>query len=133
MGGSITTGPATGFLTIWSELGPIGFIVYFGLWLYALFRVSLQCWRKQYQDIYQEILGLTFISAGVMLSCVFFLAPFLHHAFLSSSFWILAALVWVPYRPNAEAPVSTPQRRVARWGHNVPGPRPVAFPRRGLQ
>ncbi|AKJ65527.1 hypothetical protein [Kiritimatiella glycovorans] len=96
LGGSITTGIVTALLTIWSEMGPIGFVLYWWLWGYALYRIYNQYSRNMYCDPYQNALALGFVAYAVTMFGIFALAPLLHVAFLTNAFWLWAAILWVP-------------------------------------
>ena len=54
-GDSISQQVVTGFLAIWSELGPIGVLLFFGLHVYALRRVWRQVAQGRYEDRYRPL------------------------------------------------------------------------------
>ena len=94
--GSIAGGPMTGVLTIWSELGPIGLLLYFGFHLYAVVRVAKAVRRNAYTDPAQRILAEAFPPVMAMLIGLNILADHLWLVFLTTGSWIWAACVWTP-------------------------------------
>jgi len=95
-GGSISGGPMTGVLTIWSELGSLGLLLYYGLHLYALIRVSKAVRRNAYSDPAQRILAEAFPPIMTMMIGLSIIADYLYLAYFTSGLWIWAACVWTP-------------------------------------
>jgi hypothetical protein len=96
LSGSIAGGPMTGVLAIWSELGPLGLLLYFGFHLYALFRVAKAVRKKAYSDPAQRILAEAFVPVIAMIIVLNILTDYLYLAFFNSGVWIWAACVWTP-------------------------------------
>ncbi len=95
-GGSIAGGPMTGILTIWSELGPVGVALYWGLFIYAFVRVIRNIRHNRYSDPYQRVLAEAFPPVLLMMFMLNIIADYLYMAFLSNSLWLWAAVVWTP-------------------------------------
>lgn len=95
-GGSIAGGPMTGILTLWSELGPLGLFLYWGLQVYAAVRIGRAVRRGKYTGRYKRILAEAFPSAMMMLVGLNFLADYSFLAFMNGGIWIWAACVWTP-------------------------------------
>jgi hypothetical protein len=94
--GSIINGPMTGVLAIWSELGPLGLLLYFGFHLYAFFRVAKAVRIKAYSDPTQRILAESFLPVMAMIIMLNILTDYLYLVFFTSGLWIWAACVWTP-------------------------------------
>lgn len=95
-GGSIMQQLITGAGSIWGEIGPLGFALYFGLYVYSIIRVFRQIRRDKYSNIWQEILATAYIPFAVNLLTVNFLTDIFYDDFLFGGLWIWTALVWTP-------------------------------------
>ncbi|NKB23696.1 MAG: hypothetical protein GKR87_04835 [Kiritimatiellae bacterium] len=93
-GGSITGGPMTGILSIWSDLGPLGFMVYWGLHLYTIYYITFKSRRGHYTDFYQRVFSQAFPSVMGMYIVLNILTDYIYLAFMSGGVWFLAACVW---------------------------------------
>lgn len=102
-GGSITGMAHAGALAIWSELGPFGYLLYWGIHVVAMLRVWRRIQRRHYVDPYQQMLAEAFVPTMLMWLALSFLADFAHNAFLQGGVWIWAACVWTPAEPEGEA------------------------------
>ncbi len=98
-GFSITGGPMTGILTLWSELGFFGLLLYWGIQLYAAVRVARAVRAGAYTDRYQLILAESFPPTMIMLIMLNFIADYSYLAFMNNGIWIWAACVWTPNKP----------------------------------
>ena len=105
--GSITEYPYTGMTTIWGELGPVGFLVYWGLHVYASFHVYLQLKRRQYKTFHQHVLAQAYVSVMIMYIGLNTILDFANHAFLSNGIWIWAGCVWYPLETRSNKPNNT--------------------------
>lgn len=105
-GGSITGGPMTGILALWSELGPLGVLFYWGIQIYAAVRVMKQVHRNLYVNRYQRVLAQAFGPTLAMMILLNVIADYSYLVFLTSNLWIWAACVWKPVggQPAKEAP-----------------------------
>ncbi|MDP6630900.1 MAG: hypothetical protein QGH42_13680 [Kiritimatiellia bacterium] len=94
--GSILQAPRSGFITLWGELGPLGCLAYWGMYIYAAIHVLRQLRRNAYSDFYQRICAEAFIPAMVVFIVLNTLRDALILAHLNSGLWIWAAAVWKP-------------------------------------
>jgi hypothetical protein len=96
LGGSILTIPMTGFISLWGELGPVGFALFWGCYVYAGLRVH----RKLKADLYTSTIQATLAEAFVPTVFAFIglnsLIDGVNLAHINQPIWIWAALVWVP-------------------------------------
>ena len=104
-GGSITGGPMTGVLAIWSELGLLGLLLYFGFHLYALFRIAKAVRGKAYSDPTQCILAEAFPPVMAMIIVLNIITDFFYLVFFTTGLWIWAACVWTP-APTWKSPAA---------------------------
>ena len=95
-GGSITGIPYSGMLAIWSELGPLGYLLYWGLHLYAMWHIWRQVRRGGYEDLYRSILAQGFCLTMLTWLILNFMSDFCHVRLLHGGLWIWAAVVWNP-------------------------------------
>ena len=86
----------SGVLAIWSELGPLGLLLYFGFHLYALFRIAKAVRGKAYSDPTQRILAEAFPPVMAMIILLNIITDYLYLAFFTGGLWIWAACVWTP-------------------------------------
>jgi hypothetical protein len=94
--GSVVYSPTSGFIALWGDLGPFGFLVYWGLHVYAALRIWRQSRRGLYRDTWRAALAEAFVP-----TCIIFLGingimdavPIKH---LTLGLWIWAAVVWAP-------------------------------------
>ncbi len=103
-GGSITSGPMTGVLTLWSELGPLGVFFYWGIQVYTAVLVGRQVRRNQYTNRYQRVLAEGFVPTLTMVIILNIIAEYSHLVFMTSNLWIWAACVWKPIQPKTIEP-----------------------------
>jgi hypothetical protein len=100
----------SGILSIWSELGVAGYLLYLSLYVYVVWRVILRLIKNRYRDVFQRVLAEGFVMAMLM----FLLIAVLQDVFWASSFtvglWIWAAMVWDPVEPEEEKTDNGEQR-----------------------
>lgn len=96
--GSILQHPVTGYVAIFSELGLIGFLLYVGLYIYAVARITRQLIRREYTQSGQRLLAQIYVVASAVFGMVNVLADFFYVDFFQVSIWLLAACVWSPHR-----------------------------------
>ena len=101
-GSSITGYPQAGVLALWSELGPLGCILYWGLHVYAMIWVVRNVRRKAYTSKYGQIFAESFVPVMGMWIALNFFDDFAFSAFLQGGIWIWAAMVWDPAPPDEE-------------------------------
>jgi len=94
--GSIISHTRTGFLAIWGDLGPIVFLLYWGLHVYAILRVGRAYRRGAYSDPWQQALALSFVPAMLLYLMVAFMTDLIHTALWGFYPWVWAAMVWMP-------------------------------------
>ena len=102
LSGSITQNPHCGALGIWSETGPIGFALFFGMHVYAALRISRQYRRGAYRDSVRRILAsaiLPSMASWLLLSLVW---DAFHMSILQCGLWAAMAVVWDPDPPEQE-------------------------------
>ncbi|MFH1111421.1 MAG: hypothetical protein V1790_19815 [Planctomycetota bacterium] len=102
--GSISAAPTTGLLTLWTELGPLGMLLYWGVQAYAAMRVGWAVRRGRYKGRYKRILAEAFTPTMMMLLGLNVLTDYAFIAFMNGGIWIWAACVWTP--EESEVPPS---------------------------
>ncbi len=94
LSGSFTVYPYAGFLSIYGDLGIIGFLLYYGMLLYAMIHIFHNIKRNIYLDKWQLIAAQAVIPVvGMWIALSFIWDVFTLH-FLNASVWILIALAW---------------------------------------
>jgi len=109
LGGSIMTIPMTGFITIWGELGVFGFLMFWGLHVYAIQRVWRRLRTGQYIHRMQQILAEAFVPTMTMFIVLNILVEAIAIMHIFIPLWIWAAIVWNPYleEESVEPPAET--------------------------
>jgi len=93
----------SGVLSIWSELGVAGYLLYNSLYFYVIGRVARQMIRNQYRDVFQRMLAEGFVMAMLMFLVVSFLSDILWVLSFTVGLWIWAAMVWDPVEAEEES------------------------------
>jgi hypothetical protein len=118
IGGSIIAHTHTGLLSIWSDMGPIAFLLYWGAHLYAIGRVWRAYYYGSYQHPWQRAVAQAFIPVMTLYLMVAFMTDLVHTALWGFIPWVWAATVWTPIRQTEQAqPEVVPAMSPAR----VPG------------
>ncbi len=99
--GSIAGYPNAGYAAVWGDLGPIGFVIYWGLHLLAITRVWRQVRKGQYEIFYQHVLAKAFVPSMFLYLGLNLLLDFASMLYVSNGIWILAASVWTPLQHAA--------------------------------
>jgi hypothetical protein len=100
--GSIIMVTRTAYLAVWSDFGPIAFLLYWGSHVAALIRV-LGFYRKNaYQHPWQRAFALSFIPVMMLYLAVAFMTDIVHTALWGCIPWTWAAIVWSPIRVEEE-------------------------------
>lgn len=107
-GFSITSGPNTGFIALWSELGPFGFILYWGLHVFVMLRVRRQVKRKAYVNPHLQALADAFVPIMGMWLVLSAIVDYNYIPYLHGGLWIWAAIVWRSDQPTGDAPTPAP-------------------------
>jgi hypothetical protein len=97
---SITGSFYSGILSVWSELGVVGYILYMGLYIYAIRRVIWRLLRNQYTDLFQQVLAEGFVMAMLLFLLVSLLTDIFWGKSFTAGLWIWAAMVWDPVAPE---------------------------------
>lgn len=101
--GSVVFGTGSGMIALWGEVGPLGFLLYWGFYAYAAFRVWRLARRHAYRDSYRQTLAEAFVPTTIVfvaVNCLFDAIALLH---LTLGFWIWAAAVWNADSAETEA------------------------------
>jgi len=104
-GGSISSVPWTGMITIFGELGPFGLLLFWSAYIYAALRIWRQSRAGMYVSKYRIILAEAFVPTMAAFIVLNVLLDTILHAHLNTGLWIWGALVWYPC-PDAEPPAS---------------------------
>ena len=96
----------SGILSIWSELGVVGYMLYMGLYISLIVHVGLRLRRNQYTEPVQQVLAEGFIMAGLLFLMVSFMADIFWAKYFAGGLWIWAAMVWDPVVPEGKKPES---------------------------
>lgn len=103
-GSSIMESTYSGLVSLWSEIGALGYLIYQGMCFLVAFRVWKNLRRKRYTSIPQKILAESFIPAMLM----YFISSFLTDAYYLDAWtvtlWAWAGLVFTPIRVDDEKP-----------------------------
>ena len=94
-GNSIMESTHSGLVTLWSEVGVVGFLLYQALSLMVLFRIWKNLKHKVYHNVYQLILAEAFVPAMVL----YIISSFLTDAYFLDAWlliWIWAGFVLSP-------------------------------------
>lgn len=126
-GFSITSGPNTGFIALWSELGPFGFILYWGLHVFVMLRVRRQNRRKAYRDPHLQALADAFVPAMGLWLVLSAIVDYNYIPYLHGGLWIWAAAVWRSDQPAAAAEPLKPVPAAAAPARRAPRPRFFEF------
>jgi len=100
-GASITQQPAGGYISLWSEIGVIGFIYFQMLYLMPLFHISKHLWRGNYKHKSQRILAEAFLPTCLVVMQASFMADIYWSALFYFLLMVWAGFVFDPI------PVST--------------------------
>ncbi len=94
VGGSITQHVTTGVSAIYSEFGPLGFLLFFGLHALALFHV----WRLFRKGAYRSPLRRAFAEAFIPTMLLYLglnvISNFFENTFMQIGVWLWAGMVW---------------------------------------
>ncbi len=96
VGGSVTQHVTTGVSAIYSEFGPLGLLLFFGLHGLAAVRVLRQLRRDAYQSVVRRALAEAFIPTMLLYIGLNLISDFLSSTFLQVGVWCWAGLVWKP-------------------------------------
>jgi hypothetical protein len=117
--GSITTGPNTGILTYWSELGPPGIFLLVLVYYKALRKSGRLRKSDRVTDKYQLAFIRTLPSVFTTMLAIALLRDLFYIAWLIGTVWIWAVLAMIPLgiKPLAAGPETgaLPQTPVNRW------------------
>jgi hypothetical protein len=109
--GSVLSSPRSGFITIYGELGPMGFFLFWGGYLYVVWVIFRQLIEGKYIDTSREIMAAAFIPSMLVLVLLNILLDSVRGLHLNLGMWIWAAMVWRPCKPaevNEAVPDSKP-------------------------
>jgi hypothetical protein len=101
--GSILVTPHAGFLAIYSDIGLLGCLLYYGLHLMAIIRIWRLYKLNKYVLFWQKSLAYSMIPVVVWWLLLSSIVDVFHFDFLTSSLWGALALVWLPYK-NEDRP-----------------------------
>ncbi len=99
IGGSITQHVTTGLSAIYSEFGPFGFLLFFGLHGMAVAHVYRQFRKGAYRSPVRRALAEAFIPTMLLYIGLNLISDFLSDTFLQVGVWLWAGAVW---KPDAE-------------------------------
>jgi len=119
-GGSITGIPYSGALAIWTELGPVGYLLYWGLHVYAMLRFRRFVKRKAYTDPFRHVLAEGFVLTMPAWLILNFLSDFCYVRFLHGGLWIWAAVIWDPDEPRHDEDGGSARRDLGPERASVP-------------
>lgn len=86
----------SGILSIWSELGVGGYLLYMAFYIYLLLHVSVMLARAKYPDPFQLMLAEGFVMAALLFLLCSFLGDVFYLRYFGSGLCIWAAMVWDP-------------------------------------
>lgn len=100
LGNSIMQSTYSGLVSIWSETGIVGYIVFLYLHLYVLLRIIKLLWNEAYSSRNQRILAETFVPTMVLYLISSLLLDTLHMDFWLVPIWVMAGFVWTPLKAD---------------------------------
>ena len=92
----------SGILSIWSEIGMVGYVLYTGLYIHLILHVLFKLRRNQYAEPVQIVLAEGFVMAGLLFLMVSFMADIFWAKYFAGGLWIWAAMVWDPVVPEGK-------------------------------
>jgi len=96
---SVLGHPSAGILTLWGELGPLGYLLYLGLYVYAAIRVYRHVRGEVYVSPYRRVMAEAFVPMMAVFVLISFLSDEFVFVHLNVGLWIWAACVWNPPEP----------------------------------
>lgn len=128
-GSSITQSVISGISAIWGDLGPIGALLFFGLYVIPVRRVWRHLKAQRYADPYQRLMARVFMPFMAMILFVTLLQDNFWNDLLQCSVFVLGAYLWDP----AQAPGVPAAGATAPPGSGPPRPlSPVRPPPRRM-
>lgn len=112
----------SGILSIWSELGVLGYVLYTGQYIYLFLHVVLRLRKNQYRDVFQRMLAEGFVMALLTFLLGNFLQDIFWVSYFAGGLWIWAAMVWDPVAEEEE------EKTDVRDQTSAVGFRPVGLP-----
>jgi len=94
--GSFTVYPYAGFLSIYGDLGIVGFLLYYGLFVFILIRIYRNLKHNVYLNKWQLIAAQAVIPVMLMWIVLSLIWDVFTLHFLQASVWMLIALAWDP-------------------------------------
>lgn len=94
--GSVITTPRTGYIALWGDLGPFGFLLFWGLHVYAALRVYRLYKRGAYSERASFILAQAFVPVMAMFLVINVIRDIAVDPPFTVGLWIWAATVWNP-------------------------------------
>lgn len=99
--GSIMGTGSNGIVSIWSELGYGGIIVYLGMYAVMFWHILRQIWRKQYDQMpYAKTLAMAWCAWIVFYLALNFIIDTFGYGILPFISWAWAGMVWKPPTDN---------------------------------
>lgn len=95
---SILGGMHTGMASLWGDLGPFGFITFWGAHIYALLHIWRNVCANKYIDTYQSVLAEASLFIVIFYLLLNTLMDTSMYAHLNVGIWIWLAAVWIPIR-----------------------------------
>lgn len=103
-GRSVMSSPHIGILSIWTDIGAIGFLVYIVLHIFAALHLLRNVWLGKYSNRTQLVIAescVLWLALLVMASMV--MSDLFYRHELLGGIWIVTALVWTPIGEDADA------------------------------
>ena len=94
--GSIISLTRTGYIALYGELGPVGLLVYWGIYVYAALRIWNQWRRELYRDVYSRSLAETFVPSVAFFLVLNILVDGIPMYPVNIGLWIWAGVLWNP-------------------------------------
>jgi len=126
-GSSITQSLISGISAMWGDLGPIGALLYFGLYTIPARRIWRQLITNRYQDPFQRVLSRVYLPHMAMILLVALLQDVFWNDVVQCSVIFMNAYLWTPIE-TGEPPL--PEERPAPRGlrHRLSPPAGRALP-----
>lgn len=102
-GGSITQHFGGGYVGIWSELGPFGFILFIGLNIGAFLRIARNYTHNYYTPGPQMALAEAYLASAVIMVFLNFITDMLSMDVVTCGMWFFAAILWNPNNYSGKA------------------------------
>ena len=102
-GGSVISSTRSGYLALFGELGPVGMLVFWSLYVYAAWRIGSFVRQGRYRGFYERVLAESFVPTMAVFLVLNLLGDHVPSLPLNAGLWIWAGVLWNPAEEEDEA------------------------------